>query len=53
MLDVHTTEHGYTKLCRRLSSTATRFSERINCRNFEDELFHLKDERGFALIPTA
>ncbi|MGI8640317.1 MAG: serine--tRNA ligase [Pyrinomonadaceae bacterium] len=53
MLDVHTTEHGYTEtlppfLVNRQSLFGTN-----QLPKFEDELFHLKDERGFALIPTA
>lgn len=53
MLDVHTTEHGYTEtlppfLVNRKSLFGTN-----QLPKFEDELFHIKDERGFALIPTA
>lgn len=53
MLDVHTTEHGYTEtlppfLVNRQSLFGTN-----QLPKFEDDLFHIKDERGFALIPTA
>ena len=53
MLDVHTTEHNYTEtlppfLVNRKSLFGTN-----QLPKFEDELFHIKDERGFALIPTA
>ena len=53
MLDVHTTKHGYTEtlppfLVNRKSLFGTN-----QLPKFEDDLFHIKDERGFALIPTA
>jgi seryl-tRNA synthetase len=53
MLDVHTTEHGYAEtlppfLVNRKSLFGTN-----QLPKFEEELFHIKDERGFALIPTA
>ncbi len=53
MLDVHTVEHGYTEtlppfLVNRKSLFGTN-----QLPKFEDDLFHIKDERGFALIPTA
>ena len=53
MLDVHTTEHNYTEtlppfLVNRKSLFGTN-----QLPKFEDEIFHIKDERGFALIPTA
>ena len=53
MLDVHTTEHGYIEtlppfLVNRKSLFGTN-----QLPKFEEELFHIKDERGFALIPTA
>ncbi len=53
MLDVHTTEHGYTEtmppfLVNRKSLFGTN-----QLPKFEDDLFHIKDEREFALIPTA
>jgi seryl-tRNA synthetase len=53
MLNVHTTEHGYTEtlppfLVNRRSLFGTN-----QLPKFEDDLFHIKDDRGFALIPTA
>ena len=53
MLDVHTRDHGYTEtippfLVNRKSLFGTN-----QLPKFEDDLFHIKDERGFALIPTA
>jgi seryl-tRNA synthetase len=53
MLDIHTREHGYTEtmppfLVNRKSLFGTN-----QLPKFEDDLFHIKDERGFALIPTA
>ena len=53
MLDVHTTEHGYTEtlppfLVNRLALFGTN-----QLPKFEEDLFHIKDEREFALIPTA
>ena len=53
MLDVHTTEHGYTEtLPPFLVNRAALFGTN-QLPKFEDDLFHIKDERGFALIPTA
>ncbi len=53
MLDVHTIEHNYTEtlppfLVNRKSLFGTN-----QLPKFEDDLFHIKDERQFALIPTA
>ncbi len=53
MLDVHTREHGYTEtlppfLVNRKSLFGTN-----QLPKFEEDLFHVKDEREFALIPTA
>lgn len=53
MLDVHTREHGYTEtippyLVNRKSLFGTN-----QLPKFEEDLFHIADERGFALIPTA
>lgn len=53
MLDIHTTEHDYTEtlppfLVNRKSLFGTN-----QLPKFEDDLFHIKDEREFALIPTA
>lgn len=53
MLDIHTREHGYTEtippyLVNRKSLFGTN-----QLPKFEEDLFHIADERGFALIPTA
>ncbi|MDQ3130189.1 MAG: serine--tRNA ligase [Acidobacteriota bacterium] len=53
MLDVHTREHGYTEtlppfLVNRKSLFGTN-----QLPKFEADLFHIKDERELALIPTA
>ncbi len=53
MLDVHTSQHNYTEtlppfLVNRKSLFGTN-----QLPKFEDDLFHIKDEREFALIPTA
>lgn len=53
MLDVHTTEHGYTEtLPPFLVNRKTLFGTN-QLPKFEDDLFHTKDERELALIPTA
>jgi seryl-tRNA synthetase len=53
MLDIHTVEHGYTEtLPPFLVNRAALFGTN-QLPKFEDDLFHIKDERGFALIPTA
>ena len=53
MLDVHTTEHGYTEtLPPFLVNRKTLFGTN-QLPKFEEDLFHIKDEREFALIPTA
>jgi seryl-tRNA synthetase len=53
MLDVHTGQHGYTEtlppfLVNRKSLFGTN-----QLPKFEEDLFHIKDERELALIPTA
>jgi len=53
MLDVHTTEHGYTETLPPFIVNEEALYGTGQLPKFEDELFHLKDERGFALIPTA
>lgn len=53
MLDVHTTEHGYTETLPPFIVNRNALFGTNQLPKFEDELFHLKDERGFALIPTA
>ena len=53
MLDVHTTEHGYTETLPPYLVNRTALFGTNQLPKFEDDLFHIKDERGFALIPTA
>jgi len=53
MLDVQTREHGYKEtLPPFLVNRETLFGTN-QLPKFEEDLFHIKDERGFALIPTA
>jgi seryl-tRNA synthetase len=53
MLDVQTREHGYEEtLPPFLVNRQTLFGTN-QLPKFEEELFHIKDERAFALIPTA
>lgn len=53
MLDVHTTEHGYTETLPPYLVNRTSLFGTGQLPKFEDDLFHLTDERGFALIPTS
>ena len=53
MLDVHTIEHGYTETLPPFLVNRTSLFGTNQLPKFEDDLFHIKDERGFALIPTA
>lgn len=53
MLDVHTTEHGYTETLPPFIVNRTSLFGTNQLPKFEDDLFHLKDDRGLALIPTA
>ena len=53
MLDVHTTEHGYTETLPPFMVNRKALFGTNQLPKFEEELFHIKDERGFALIPTA
>lgn len=53
MLDVHTTEHGYTETLPPFIVNRTALFGTNQLPKFEDDLFHLKDDRGLALIPTA
>ena len=53
MLDVHTTEHGYTETLPPFIVNRTALFGTNQLPKFEDDLFHIKDEREFALIPTA
>ena len=53
MLEVHTVEHGYREtLPPFLVNRKTLFGTN-QLPKFEEDLFHIKDEREFALIPTA
>ncbi len=53
MLDIHTTEHGYTETLPPFLVNRTALFGTNQLPKFEDDLFHIKDEREFALIPTA
>ncbi|MDI1240623.1 MAG: serine--tRNA ligase, partial [bacterium] len=53
MLEVHTTQHGYTETLPPFLVNRTALFGTNQLPKFEDDLFHIKDERGFALIPTA
>jgi seryl-tRNA synthetase len=53
MLDIHTTEHGYTETLPPLMVNRTALFGTGQLPKFAEDLFHIKDEREFALIPTA
>ena len=53
MLDVHTVEHGYTETLPPFLVNRTSLFGTGQLPKFEEDLFHLTDERNFALIPTA
>ena len=53
MLDIHTTEHGYTETLPPFMVNRTALFGTNQLPKFEEDLFHIKDERQFALIPTA
>jgi seryl-tRNA synthetase len=53
MLDVHTREHGYTETLPPFLVNRNALFGTNQLPKFEDDLFHIKDERGLALIPTA
>ena len=53
MLDVHTTEHGYTETMPPYLVNRNALFGTNQLPKFEDDLFHIRDERAFALIPTA
>lgn len=53
MLDIHTREHGYTETMPPLLVNRTALFGTNQLPKFEEDLFHIKDDRGFALIPTA
>lgn len=53
MLDVHTLEHGYSETIPPFLVNRTALFGTNQLPKFEEDLFHIKDDRGFALIPTA
>ena len=53
MLDMHTREHGYTETLPPFLVNRTALFGTNQLPKFEEDLFHIKDERQFALIPTA
>lgn len=53
MLDVHTREHGYTETLPPFLVNRKALFGTNQLPKFEEDLFHVKDERGLALIPTA
>ena len=53
MLDVHTLEHGYTETLPPFLVNRQALFGTGQLPKFEEDLFHIKEERGFALIPTA
>lgn len=53
MLDVHTTEHGYTETLPPFMVNRTSLFGTGQLPKFENDLFKLTDERNFYLIPTA
>ena len=53
MLEVHTREHGYNETLPPFLVNRTALFGTNQLPKFEEDLFHIKDDRGFALIPTA
>jgi seryl-tRNA synthetase len=53
MLDVQTREHGYTETLPPFIVNQQALFGTNQLPKFAEDLFHLKDERGLALIPTA
>jgi len=53
MLDVQTREHGYTETLPPFLVNRDALFGTNQLPKFEEDLFHIKDDRGFALIPTA
>jgi seryl-tRNA synthetase len=53
MLDVQTREHGYKETLPPFLVNRDALFGTNQLPKFEEDLFHIKDERGFALIPTA
>jgi seryl-tRNA synthetase len=53
MLETHTTVHGYTETLPPFLVNRTALFGTNQLPKFEDDLFHIKDDRQLALIPTA
>jgi seryl-tRNA synthetase len=53
MLDVHTTEHGYIETLPPFLVNQQSLFGTGQLPKFAEDLFHIRDDRGFALIPTA
>jgi seryl-tRNA synthetase len=53
MLDIHTIEHGYAETLPPFMVNRRSLFGTGQLPKFNEDLFHLKDEREFALIPTA
>jgi len=53
MLDIHTTQHGYTETLPPFMVNRASLFGTGQLPKFADDLFHVRDEREFALIPTA
>ncbi len=53
MLEIHTGEHNYTETLPPFLVNRTALFGTNQLPKFEEDLFHIKDEREFALIPTA
>ena len=53
MLDIHTMEHNYTETLPPFMVNRKSLFGTNQLPKFEEDLFHIKDEREFALIPTA
>jgi seryl-tRNA synthetase len=53
MLELHTTEHGYTETLPPFIVNADSLFGTAQLPKFEEDLFKLTDERGFYLVPTA
>jgi seryl-tRNA synthetase len=53
MLEIHTAEHGYTETLPPFLVNRTALFGTNQLPKFEEDLFHIKDDRQFALIPTA
>lgn len=53
MLDVHTLDHGYRETLPPFMVNRKSLFGTNQLPKFEEDLFHIRDEREFALIPTA